>query len=74
MYEFDLYPLSNPTSLSLSLSLSLQVHMAVGGGPSSECVSQKFNIRITRADIATLVGLQWLNDEASHMTSTCHMT
>ena len=46
----------------------VQVRVAVSGGPSSECLSQKFNIRITRSDIGTLVGLQWLNDEVGHMT------
>ena len=37
--------------------------MATRGGSPSECLSQKFNIRITRRDLCTLKGLQWLNDE-----------
>ena len=37
--------------------------MVTRGGPSSECLSQKYNIRVTRGDLATLIGLQWLNDE-----------
>lgn len=40
--------------------------LAVTGGPVSECLSQKYNIRITRGDLATLVGLQWLNDEVRY--------
>lgn len=32
-------------------------------GPSQEVIIDKFNLRITRRDLATLVGLNWLNDE-----------
>ncbi|XP_058813155.1 uncharacterized protein LOC131677370 isoform X2 [Topomyia yanbarensis] len=33
------------------------------GGPSSEVIISKFNISITRNDLATLIGDNWLNDE-----------
>ncbi len=32
-------------------------------GPRSEVLSDKFRIQIKRCDIATLTGLEWLNDE-----------
>ena len=47
--------------------LFVQVAMAteeVGSG--RECLSERFNISITRSDIATLTHLNWLNDEVQH--------
>lgn len=32
-------------------------------GPGQEVIIEKFNLRITRHDLGTLVGLNWLNDE-----------
>ncbi|KAF5274709.1 hypothetical protein FQA39_LY07101 [Lamprigera yunnana] len=34
-----------------------------GKRPSTELLVQKFNLKLTRADILTLEGLNWLNDE-----------
>ncbi|XP_055532417.1 sentrin-specific protease 1-like isoform X2 [Wyeomyia smithii] len=39
------------------------IKRALYGGPSSEVVINKFNISITRNDLATLIGDNWLNDE-----------
>ena len=36
--------------------------MATRGGPGGECVSSAFNISLTRIDLCTFVGLNWLND------------
>lgn len=33
--------------------------------PGGEVLSEAFRLQITRKDIATLAGLNWLNDEAS---------
>ena len=32
-------------------------------GPQDECLVEGFGLRITRADLHTLNGLTWLNDE-----------
>ncbi|XP_064393502.1 sentrin-specific protease 1-like isoform X2 [Halichondria panicea] len=39
-----------------------RVTMATRGGPGGECVSSAFNISLTRIDLCTFVGLNWLND------------
>ncbi|XP_053689339.1 sentrin-specific protease 1-like isoform X2 [Sabethes cyaneus] len=39
------------------------IKRALYGGPSSEVILSKFNISITRNDLATLIGDNWLNDE-----------
>ena len=36
--------------------------MAMRRGSSAECLSSGFNISITRSDLGSLVGLNWLND------------
>lgn len=36
---------------------------ALRGRPPGEVLVEKFSIQITRKDIATLCGLNWLNDE-----------
>lgn len=44
-------------------SLPLQVHAVLGPGPGHQVFSERYNIRITRADLSTLNQLNWLNDE-----------
>ncbi|KAB7498523.1 Sentrin-specific protease 1 [Armadillidium nasatum] len=39
------------------------IDRAFRGGPASQVLAEKFNIQITRKDIHTLAGLNWLNDE-----------
>ena len=39
------------------------VQTAVGRGNPQECLSERYRIRISRADLRTLTGLVWLNDE-----------
>ncbi|XP_058442906.1 sentrin-specific protease 1-like isoform X6 [Malaya genurostris] len=39
------------------------IKLTLYGGPSSEVIISKFNISITRNDLATLIGDNWLNDE-----------
>ena len=43
-----------------------QVQAVLAGGSGLEVLSQRFNISIKRADIRTLGGLNWLNDEVEH--------
>ncbi|CAK1544274.1 unnamed protein product [Leptosia nina] len=39
------------------------VSKAMGPGPQGQVLIEKFNLRITRRDLQTLSGLNWLNDE-----------
>ncbi|XP_045512795.1 sentrin-specific protease 1-like isoform X1 [Pieris brassicae] len=39
------------------------VSRALGPGPQGQVLIEKFNLRITRRDLQTLSGLNWLNDE-----------
>ncbi|XP_050670354.1 sentrin-specific protease 1-like isoform X1 [Leptidea sinapis] len=39
------------------------VSKALGPGPAGQVVIEKFSLRITRRDLQTLSGLNWLNDE-----------
>ncbi|XP_072937238.1 uncharacterized protein [Epargyreus clarus] len=39
------------------------VDRALGPGPPSQLLVEKFNLRIHRRDLQTLAGLNWLNDE-----------
>ncbi len=45
----------------------VQVAMTMRGGPGGECVVSGFNISLTRSDLHSLVGLNWLNDNVSSM-------
>ncbi|XP_070210929.1 sentrin-specific protease 1-like isoform X2 [Littorina saxatilis] len=47
----------------LTEAMEREIRMALDGGPSSEVLSEGFRLRLTRADLATLKGLNWLNDE-----------
>lgn len=40
-----------------------RIKFALYGGPPHEVMIDKFNLRITRNDLNTLVGMTWLNDE-----------
>ena len=42
------------------------VNNAFSQGHPSEVLADKFNIQVTRRDIATLAGLNWLNDEVRY--------
>ena len=42
-----------------------RVTVAISRGSEGECLSERYRIRITRADLCTLTGLVWLNDEVS---------
>ena len=43
--------------------LALQVARTLSRGRADDLLSERYRIRITRGDIVTLSGLQWLNDE-----------
>lgn len=44
-----------------------RVTMTLCRGSGSECVSERYRIRVTRNDLRTLTGLVWLNDEVIYM-------
>ena len=54
--------------LELSDEAEMSVSKALGRGPN-DILSDAFRIRISRNDMATLGGLNWLNDEV-HMLCT----
>ena len=39
------------------------VSNALNGQPPNQVLSEAFNLQITKKDMATLDGLNWLNDE-----------
>jgi len=43
------------------------VNRALRGGPADQVLVEGFRLQITRRDIATLSGLNWLNDEVSEI-------
>ena len=43
-----------------------RVATALRRGSEGECLSERYRIRITRADLHTLTGLMWLNDEVRY--------
>ena len=74
--------LSCGVGLTLTASPS-QIAAATGRGSASDCLSERFRIRIARSDMFTLTGLQWLNDEVGGkqrvqscytMSDTCVVT
>lgn len=40
-----------------------KIKCALYNGPAHEVIIEKFNLKITRNDLGTLVGMTWLNDE-----------
>ena len=40
-----------------------EINMALDGGPPTQVLAEGFRLQLTRADLATLRGLNWLNDE-----------
>lgn len=40
-----------------------QIQGALGSGPSQEILIEGFGLHITRKDLRTLKGFNWLNDE-----------
>ena len=40
-----------------------EIKTALHGGPGGEVISEGFRLKLTRSDIQTLEGLNWLNDE-----------
>ncbi|XP_028035695.1 sentrin-specific protease-like isoform X1 [Bombyx mandarina] len=68
------YELSIPESLfeepqpvvelpTLTAQQEQMVNKALGPGPAGQILVEKFNLRISRRDLQTLSGLNWLNDE-----------
>lgn len=47
----------------------LQVAQAMASGQGGDLLSERFRIRITRADIASLSHHAWLNDEVGGVSS-----
>ena len=47
----------------LSAQQMERVATAMSRGNAGECLSERYRIRVTRADLRTLTGLEWLNDE-----------
>jgi hypothetical protein len=47
----------------LTDGMQREISRALEGGPAGEVLSEGFRLKITRGDIATLRGLNWLNDE-----------
>jgi len=43
------------------------VNRSLRGGPSDQVLVEGFRLQISRRDIATLSGLNWLNDEVSNL-------
>lgn len=43
--------------------MEAEIEKAMQPNPPSEVLTQGFGINITRKDIETLAGLNWLNDE-----------
>lgn len=52
-------------------SLQSEIDDALIKTPASEVLIEKFHIQITRRDIATLDGLNWLNDEVIVLLAVC---
>lgn len=52
-------------SWCLSSEQQTRVSMAISRGSQGECLSERYRIRVTRADLRTLTGSTWLNDEVS---------
>ena len=61
----QLYLQSHTTDLFVPLTANqtMIVNRAFSAGPADEILSESFNIQIKRRDIATLSGMEWLNDE-----------
>nr|KAG5697321.1 hypothetical protein BaRGS_004987 [Batillaria attramentaria] len=47
----------------LTEEMEREVKVALDGGPPTQVLVEGFRLQITRADMATLRGLNWLNDE-----------
>ncbi|XP_011502407.1 PREDICTED: sentrin-specific protease 1-like [Ceratosolen solmsi marchali] len=47
----------------LNIDMLQRIKFALSAGPSDEILIQGFGLQITRKDIQTLAGLNWLNDE-----------
>ena len=45
------------------------VNRSLRGGPPDQMLVEGFRLQISRRDIATLSGLNWLNDEVSNICS-----
>lgn len=43
------------------------VNRSLKGGPADQVLVEAFRLQICRRDIATLFGLNWLNDEVSNI-------
>ena len=47
----------------LTDAMQREINMALDGGPPMQVLAEGFRLQLTRADLATLRGLNWLNDE-----------
>ena len=47
------------------------INNALRGQPSNEVLTERFRIRLTRKDMNTLQGLNWLNDEVRIVRGGC---
>ncbi|XP_076468390.1 sentrin-specific protease 1-like isoform X2 [Babylonia areolata] len=60
----DLPEVEEETPLpELTDQMQREIAAALGGGPQTQVLSEGFRLQLTRADFATLQGLNWLNDE-----------
>ena len=58
-----LYPVPNSLPPELSEDQDEEVDLALRGRSPDAVLSEGFRLQITRRDMATLLGLNWLNDE-----------
>lgn len=54
---------------ALTPEMERAISTALDGGPATQVLVEGFRLQITRADMATLRGLNWLNDEVRVTTS-----
>ena len=47
------------------------INKALRGQPAGEVLVEGYRLQITRGDIATLAGLNWLNDEVGYTCNLC---
>lgn len=72
LYVFQHCALEEFTGYSLSYILKkipliqAEIDAALVPVPKSEVLVNRFNLKITRRDVQTLMGLNWLNDQVRH--------
>ncbi|XP_032457372.1 sentrin-specific protease 1 [Nasonia vitripennis] len=58
----------------LTLDMKERIKLALSSGATDEVLVEKFGLRITKKDIQTLAGLNWLNDEVINFYMNLIMT